>query len=84
MSDDGNAAIINTIDDTANSNGASPQADSPAPPVVFEDHLSYYTEEPPLVGTGSYNAGGTGRDRAPRQLLLDRLYVGNLHPSVDE
>ncbi|KAJ7634788.1 hypothetical protein FB45DRAFT_909864 [Roridomyces roridus] len=49
----------------------------PSPPSL-EDHLSYPTFADDAV------SGASTSKAPPRQLLQDRLYIGNLHPSVDE
>ena len=48
---------------------------------TFDDHLYFpvITDQDPLPDS---HANAT--DNQPRQILRDRLYVGNLHPSVDE
>lgn len=49
-----------------------------APPKSENSHLSFPTFDEPIQSTLSAPAEG------PRSLLTDKLYVGNLHPSVDE
>ncbi|KAM5531147.1 hypothetical protein V8D89_015168 [Ganoderma adspersum] len=66
----------------------SPAVVSPArtPPsiaplsAIFEDHLSYPVESGPTAQPASSPSSAA----QVRPLLKDRLYVGNLHPSVDE
>ncbi|TBU31530.1 hypothetical protein BD311DRAFT_689237 [Dichomitus squalens] len=68
--------------------GRSPSVVSPerTPPntasasTVLEDHLSYPAAAEPVVPVASSSSSAT----EARPLLKDRLYVGNLHPSVDE
>ncbi|KAG6816977.1 hypothetical protein H0H87_001292 [Tephrocybe sp. NHM501043] len=44
-----------------------------------DDHLSY-----PSTFSESPAESSTARSQLERQLLKDRLYIGNLHPTVDE
>ncbi|KZT65238.1 hypothetical protein DAEQUDRAFT_677115 [Daedalea quercina L-15889] len=44
----------------------------------LSSHLSYPSPAPPVASTS------TAQEDRPRPLLKERLYVGNLHPSVDE
>ncbi|KAI1798313.1 hypothetical protein LXA43DRAFT_979776 [Ganoderma leucocontextum] len=57
----------------------TPPSTVPASPPL-EDHLSYPTASEPTVPLASSSSSAT----PVRPLLKDRLYVGNLHSSVDE
>ncbi|KAJ7728420.1 hypothetical protein DFH07DRAFT_930517 [Mycena maculata] len=58
----------------------SPDTPPPTPSVSLEDHLSY-----PTFSTEPEPEASTSKTPPkPRQTLQDRLYIGNLHPSVDE
>ncbi|GLB41074.1 putative RNA recognition motif containing protein [Lyophyllum shimeji] len=52
---------------------------SKSPSPQTNEHLSY-----PSTSTESTAEPSTAPAPRPRQLLKDRLYVGNLHPTVDE
>ncbi|KAJ7754454.1 hypothetical protein B0H16DRAFT_1542398 [Mycena metata] len=53
---------------------------SPTPADSLDDHLSY-----PTFSAEPLPEASTSKDPAPpRQTLQDRLYIGNLHPTVDE
>ncbi|KAJ7202807.1 hypothetical protein GGX14DRAFT_652921 [Mycena pura] len=57
----------------------SSQALDSATPISTEDHLSY-----PTLSDEDILEASTSKIQQPRQTLQDRLYVGNLHPGVDE
>jgi hypothetical protein len=61
-----------TIDDMSDPNGSG---EASTPLLTFPNPLSFPSNEPSTSTTPS---------SAPRHVLKDRLYVGNLHPSVDE
>lgn len=54
----------------------SPSSTVPTP--SFNDHLSYPSDIDPEPTSEQQ------QPQQPRQLLKDRLYIGNLHPTVDE
>ena len=54
----------------------SPSSTVPTP--SFKDHLSYPSDIDPEPTSEQQ------QPQQPRQLLKDRLYIGNLHPTVDE
>ncbi|KAJ6469026.1 hypothetical protein C8R47DRAFT_1223125 [Mycena vitilis] len=58
------------------------QSESPDTPLAesLEDHLSYPTFSEPALPEASTSKAPA----QPRQVLQDRLYIGNLHPTVDE
>ena len=68
--------------------GRSPSVTSPertppntaSAPTTLENYLSYSASAEPIVPVAS-SSSSTAQ---ARPLLKDRLYVGNLHPSVDE
>ncbi|KAI0077284.1 RNA-binding domain-containing protein [Panus rudis PR-1116 ss-1] len=61
----------------AERDSASPKGAPSTPPTHTETHLSYPAPAPVPEPVVKPQPG-------PRQLLKDRLYIGNLHPSVDE
>lgn len=48
-------------------------------PLTTNEHLSY-----PTITAEATTEATTSASAQPRQILKDRLYVGNLHPTVDE
>jgi hypothetical protein len=59
---------------TTNSNASKSRSPSPSP----NEHLSF-----PVIPAESDQQPSV-LPQHPRQVLKDRLYIGNLHPSVDE
>jgi hypothetical protein len=55
---------------------SSPSSTLPTP--SFKEHLSYPSDIDPEPTSGRQ------QPQQPRQVLKDRLYIGNLHPTVDE
>ena len=58
------------------STSSSPSSTVPTP--SFKDHLSYPSDIDPEPTSEQQ------QPQQPRQLLKDRIYIGNLHPTVDE